>query len=72
MEYYKYKNNVYKLVDCAKHKDQNTREWITTVLYTDGRVIYSRETGEFYERFTQIPNDSIEAAIFEIKQNLRN
>lgn len=70
-EYYRYNGEVYKLVDFAKHKDQESREWITTVLYTDGKQMFTREVGEFYERFTQIPSDSLEVATFNLKQQTK-
>lgn len=70
-EYYKYNGEVYKLVDFAKHKDQESREWITTALYTNGKQMLTREVGEFYERFTQIRSDSIEVAAFNLKQKTK-
>lgn len=66
-EYYKYKNNIYKLIDHAKHKCSDSREWVTVVVHTDGNILYTRDLEEFYERFTQIPHDSLEVAVFELK-----
>lgn len=70
-EYYKYNSSIYELLDHAKHKDKDTREWITTALYTDGKQLFTREVGEFYERFTQIRNDSLEVAAFNLKKQIQ-
>ncbi|MFC3353716.1 hypothetical protein [Sphingobacterium zeae] len=65
-EYYKYKNNIYKLIDHAQHKTSGSED-IPVVVYTDGNILYTRNVSEFYERFTQIPHDSLEVAVFELK-----
>lgn len=70
-EYYKYGGNVYEFIDHGRHKDEDTREWITTVVYHDGEGICTREVGDFYERFTQIPRDSVEVVVFNLKRAMK-
>lgn len=69
-EYYKYNNNVYKLLDHGKHKNPDSINWIPVVIYTDGVIKFTREVGDFYDKFTQIPYDSLEARVFELKISL--
>lgn len=67
-EYYEYCGNTYKVIDHAQHKDSVTREWVTTVLYTDGKLMFTREVDDFYEWFNPLRKDSVEVATFEFRR----
>lgn len=69
-EYYIYKNNLYKLVDYARHKKQGSDEFLVAV-YTDGKVLYTRNVAEFFRLFTQVPNDSTAVAAFELRERTK-
>ena len=69
-EYYIYKNNLYKLVDYARHKKQDSDEFLVAV-YTDGKVLYTRNVAEFFRLFTQVPNDSTAVAAFELRERTK-
>lgn len=52
---YNYKNKDYKLIDEIGYKNPATREWEAVALYTDGKNMYTRDLGEFYTKFTEVP-----------------
>ena len=56
---YKYKNNIYCIITTqSKHKDINTGNWITCVLYKrlNEETIYSREYNDFFSKFESVDN----------------
>lgn len=52
---FQYKNKAYRLIDEIGHKNKETGEWDAVALYTDGKNMYTRDLGDFYSKFTEIP-----------------
>lgn len=54
---YRYKGNIYYIVDEVKMKHPVTREWVEAIIYAkddESSDMYCREAVEFYERFKPI------------------
>lgn len=69
-EFYTYKGNIYKKIDEITTKHPVTREWIPFVLYmNDKGQLFSREIGEFYDLFSEVKNNPLAFAEFEMRFN---
>jgi len=58
---YKYKGNLYILLNHCEFKHPDTREWISAVVYTPCKdkdvKVYVRESVEFFDRFEEVIDD---------------
>lgn len=65
-EFYFYKGNIYRRVDEISVKNEATRAWDVHVLYQNVEgLMYSREVGDFYAKFTQVNADSVAVSKFK-------